>query len=200
MRLSQPLRRRLVGTFEGLTGHFIVVDSDTEVIDARRCRATRGKIFIAGNDRGAGINTQELGRIDQESRDDRAQVTAAQPEGKCDLPTGDRNDPTRVPGLVDSTIGIALAMDAESVGDSLQSGAPAHGVGPGCSRSACRRGTARRGATPASLGARAVVRACSVLGGLHREYSLATALARASICASHRSQKSGRDVERGPHM
>jgi hypothetical protein len=38
---------------------------------------------------------------------------------------------TRVLGLVDSVIGIALAIDAESMGDSLQWGAPAHDVGSG---------------------------------------------------------------------
>ena len=34
----------------------------------------------------------ELGRVDQESRADGAHVAAAQPEGQCDLRTGDRND------------------------------------------------------------------------------------------------------------
>ena len=78
------------------------------------------------------------GPIDQESRADRTQVTVAEPEGKCDLPTGDRNDPARVLGLVDSAIGVAFAIDAESMGDPLQRRAPAHGVGPGIPRFARR--------------------------------------------------------------
>jgi hypothetical protein len=42
---------------------------------------------------------------------DRAQVAAAQPAGQCDLRTGDRNDSTRVPGLVDPAVGVASAID-----------------------------------------------------------------------------------------
>jgi len=37
-------------------------------------------------------------------------VAAAQPAGQCDLRTSDRNDSTRVPGLVDTVIGVAAAM------------------------------------------------------------------------------------------
>ena len=40
------------------------------------------------------IFAQELGRIDQESRVDCAQVTAAQPQGQRDLRARDRNDST----------------------------------------------------------------------------------------------------------
>src|SRR5438132_3319167 len=39
-------------------------------------------------------------------------------------------------GLADSHVGIALAIGAQSVGDPLQRGASAHGIGSGCSRSA----------------------------------------------------------------
>src|SRR5712692_7966073 len=39
-------------------------------------------------------------------------------------------------GLAHSSIGIALAIGTASVGDPLQRGASAHGIGPGCSRSA----------------------------------------------------------------
>jgi hypothetical protein len=37
-------------------------------------------------------------------------VAAAQPADQCDLRTGDRNDSTRVPGLVDTVIGVAAAI------------------------------------------------------------------------------------------
>ncbi len=71
---------------------------------------------------------EKPGRIDQESRPDRAQVAAAQPEGQCDLRTGDRNDSTRVPGLVDTAVGVASAIDPEGMGGSLQPRSPAHGA------------------------------------------------------------------------
>jgi hypothetical protein len=45
---------------------------------------------------------------------------AARPEGKRDLRTGDRNDSTRVFGLVDTAIGIALAIDPRVMGGPLQ--------------------------------------------------------------------------------
>ena len=59
---------------------------------------------------------------------DRAQVAAAQPEGQCDLRTGDRNDSTRMPGLVDPAVGVAPAIDPEVMGGSLQPRTPAHGA------------------------------------------------------------------------
>jgi hypothetical protein len=71
-----------------------------------------------------------LGRIDQESRLDGAQVTAAQPKGQCVLRTGDRHDSTRVPGLVDTAVGVAPAIDPEGMGGSLQPRTPAHGARP----------------------------------------------------------------------
>jgi hypothetical protein len=58
--------------------------------------------------------------------------------------TGDRNDPSRVPGLVDSVIRAALAIDAERLGEALQRGASAHGVGSGSPRSARRSGIVRQ--------------------------------------------------------
>ena len=64
---------------------------------------------------------EKPGRIHQESRLDRAQVAAAQPEGQCDLRTGDRNDSTRVSGLVDTAVGVAPAIDPEGMGGSLRS-------------------------------------------------------------------------------
>ena len=56
---------------------------------------------------------------------DRAQVAAAQPQGLCDLRTGDRNGSTRVPGLVDPAVGDAPAIDPEGMGGSLQPWTPA---------------------------------------------------------------------------
>ncbi len=78
------------------------------------------------------------------------------------------------PGLVDSVIGIALAIDAENVGGSLQRGKPAHGVGPGCSRSAYKRGSAPQRAISASLGRANNGTRSPGAAGLHHEYSLAT--------------------------
>jgi hypothetical protein len=40
-------------------------------------------------------------------------------EGQRDLRTGDRNDPTQVPGLVDSAIGVARTIESERVCDPL---------------------------------------------------------------------------------
>ena len=44
------------------------------------------------------------------------------------LRTRDRNDSTRVPGLVDTAIGVAPAIDPEGMGGSLQPRTPAHGA------------------------------------------------------------------------
>ena len=52
--------------------------------------------------------------------------------------------PARAFVLADSVIRAALAIDAERMGDALQRGAPVHGVGSGCSRSACGKCAARK--------------------------------------------------------
>ena len=89
---------------------------------------------------------------------------AVQPEGQCNLRAGDWNDSTRVPGLVDTVVGVAPAIDSEGMGGSLQPRTSAHG--------------ARSRRAGSSIGRRALrVHARSVPGGLHHEYQLSPALA-----------------------
>ena len=102
---------------------------------------------------------------------------AGQPEGKRDMRGGDRNDPQRVLGLVYSVIRTALASDSERMTDASQWGASTYTLGPGVPDSLVGRLPHANEKPRHLLGARAVVCACSLLGGLHHEYSLTHALA-----------------------
>jgi putative transposase len=119
---------------------------------------------------------QELGPIDQEPRDDRAQVAAALPEGKCDL---------RVVGTIRRECLDWLIPLSESHLRSIlkvwvthyNEARPHMALGPGVPDPPARVVLPANERSRHHLGARAVVGARSVLGGLHREYSLAPALA-----------------------
>src|SRR5208337_4716127 len=68
-------------------------------------------------------------RVDRKARGQGAKITAAQSDRECDLRKSRRHHPPRVPGLTDSTIGIAFTVDSEIVDSPLQYGAPTYGLG-----------------------------------------------------------------------
>ena len=94
------------------------------------------------------------------------------PKANAICERGDRHDPARVPGLDDSAVRGASAFDPARVGCSLQRRTSAQRTGSRCTWPSAGSARApkpesRRPWTPGAL-----VRAKSVLGGLHHEYSL----------------------------
>jgi hypothetical protein len=95
---------------------------------------------------------------------DRAQVAAIQPDGKRDLRTADRNDATRVFGLIDTAIGIASAIDPKVMGGPLQPRAPTYVARSWGSRSTGNLDVGPQSSSPTSY-RRAPCGACPIGAG-----------------------------------
>jgi len=99
-------------------------------------------------------------------------LTVLEPQGERNLRAGHRHDPARVSGLDDSAVRGASPLDPVRVGCSRQRRASAQRAGTRRSRPSRRICTRPESRIPTSMDAGALVRAKSVLGGLHHEYSV----------------------------
>src|SRR5919108_4085555 len=95
-----------------------------------------------------------------------------------------RRSSARVPGLVDANLGDTSARDPKVIGRPFQPNRahPHASLGRGVPDPPPTPMLARNRASRHRLGAPLVVRAKSMLGGLHHAYSLAPTLARSNSC------------------
>ena len=121
---------------------------------------------------------QTPGRIPQGLWAESSEIAAAESDGECGMRTADRHHAARVPGLDDSDLRGAPAIDSQNLDAATTTESRPHmSLGPGVPDPPSISAAFQTQQSRHRIGEGLVVLAKSVLGGLHHEYSLAPAVA-----------------------